>query len=807
MVPDQAAIRSMRKATTMNSHRKHSTLALSLKLLAGVGLLATAIAGLWYFVGDASSIPPVSSSERAVPGRQAGSDGVAAPAGFEGGALAESAAARSKVPFVPKRTRDSSGFFQMAALVKPWPRDTSLEDVGERFRNAGYRIIDDIDRQLAAGALSGADAMSATLVKVLMYNYEGKPEKSYALLQEAREHVANDPELARDWLYTVIHLQGVVSMRRGENENCIFCRGESSCIIPIVPAAVHANPGGSRQAIVHFTEYLEQFPDDVEVRWLLNLAHMTLGEHPEGVDPRYRMALDHFRDSEFDIGRFRDVGQLVGLNRFNQSGGAVMDDFDNDGLLDVVVTSIDANANMGLYRNAGDGRFVECTPQAGLTGQLGGLNCGQTDYNNDGLTDIFVPRGAWLKFPVRPSLLRNNGDGTFTDVTDEAGLGDPLNSNSAAWADFDNDGQVDLFVACERQPNRLYRNEGDGQFGEIARRAGVQQDARAFCKAGIWLDYDNDAFPDLFTNNLEGVGRLYRNNHDGSFSDVSDDLGIDGPQEGFPCWAFDYDNDGWIDIFATSYFRSVEGVVKGLLGEPFQFSSNRLFRNARGRRFEDQTRSAGLDVVLATMGCNYGDFDNDGWLDMYLGTGAPGYEFLVPNRMFKNVAGARFADITGSSHTGHLQKGHGVACGDWDRDGNVDIFIQLGGPAIGDRYHNVLFQNPGHANRWLTLKLVGARSNRQGFGARIKILTEGPAPQTIYRHITSGSSFGANPMEQTIGLGPAERIALLEIHWPTSATTQIFRDIDVNQLIEVTEFAADFRRLATTPIALPGGEE
>ena len=137
------------------------------------------------------------------------------------------------------------------------------------------------------------------------------------------------------------------------------------------------------------------------------------------------------------------------------------------------------------------------------------------------------------------------------------------------------------------------------------------------------------------------------------------------------------------------------------------------------------TKEAGLDMVFATMGSNFGDFDNDGYLDFYLGTGDPNLATLVPNRMFKNVGGQRFAEITGSSGTGHLQKGHGVACGDWDRDGNVDIFIEMGGAIHGDKYHNVLFQNPGQGNHWLTVKLVGKKTNRAAIGARIKVVTAG----------------------------------------------------------------------------------
>src|SRR5262249_52309608 len=157
-----------------------------------------------------------------------------------------------------------------------------------------------------------------------------------------------------------------------------------------------------------------------------------------------------------------------------------------------------------------------------------------------------------------------------------------------------------------------------------------------------------------------------------------------------------YDNDGWLDIFATSYRFSLEGVVRGLRGERNTSFTSKLFRNLQGKAFQDVTREAGLDAVFGTMGSNFGDFDNDGYLDLYLGTGGPDLALLVPNRMFRNVAGRRFAEVTASSGTGHLQKGHGVACGDWDRDGNVDLFVQMGGFVPGDRYHNVLFQNPGH---------------------------------------------------------------------------------------------------------------
>ncbi|HEY2911077.1 MAG TPA: ASPIC/UnbV domain-containing protein, partial [Gemmataceae bacterium] len=190
-------------------------------------------------------------------------------------------------------------------------------------------------------------------------------------------------------------------------------------------------------------------------------------------------------------------------------------------------------------------------------------------------------------------------------------------------------------------------------------------------------------------------------------------------------------------------------------------------------------------------------------LDFYLGTGDPQFSTLVPNRMFRNLGGQRFADISGSSGTGHLQKGHGVACGDWRRAGLTDIVIEMGGAVHGDRYHNVLFANPGQGNHWLNVKLVGKKTNRSAIGARIKVVTAGEHPQTVYRWVSSGSSFGANPLEQSIGLGKAERVAELEIYWPTSDTTQTFRDLNADQFLEITELAKDYRKRNLKPIPLP----
>lgn len=709
--------------------------------------------------------------------------------------------------YQPRQGLETSGYLAVLTSINPWRPDSSLEHQASAYRNAiprGHASLDAYLRQ-------GFDPLILTQ-RANLHNAAGDPAAAYQALVELRGRITGTPA-EKEWLYTVIYYQGVTALRTGENDNCVMCRGQSACIFPIAPAAVHTNPAGSRHAVRHFTEYLREFPDDLEVKWLLNLAHATLGEHPDGVDPRHRLPFAAFK-SEFDVGRFEDVSHRVGLQKLNQSGGAILDDFDNDGLLDIVTTCWAPSESMTFYRNTGRGDFEDRTAAAGLAGQTGGLYCVQADYDNDGHLDVFVPRGSWMppQLAQRPSLVRNNGNGTFTDVTRGAGLLAATNSTSATWADYDNDGHLDLFVCCQRQASLLYRNRGDGTFDEVSARAGLPAALTTGCLGAAWVDIDNDGDPDLFLNLSTGVGgyggtgtaRLFRNNGGGAFTDATREAGIDGPASGFSCWAFDFDNDGWLDILATTSSHTLAEVVQGLLDLPCaQPSKTRLFRNLEGRGFRDVAAEAGLTGVYSPMGSNFGDVDNDGYLDFYLGTGDPNLSTLVPNRLFRNVRGRRFAEITASSRTGHLQKGHGVALGDWDRNGTQDIFIELGGAVHGDRYHNVLFQNPGQGNNWLSVKLVGKKSNRAAVGARIKVVTAGDEPLTVHRHVSSGSSFGANPLEQHVGVGKATRVARFEVFWPTSGTTQVFTDVAVNQGVVVTEFAADYQTRTWRPIALP----
>lgn len=787
---------------------KYHSRQISLTIVSLLFLFATVGIGLYYFTASPAPVNLRASqrtSQTTSDTPRTGEKFVAEQGKLESSdpGFAQKNIGLSGIDFERRKIIDSSGYGWIHQLVKPWPKETRLEEIASRFKSAIKDAIQSIDDNLAIGNLSPDQVAYAKFARAGFRNFQGDPSKAYNDLTEARELVEQMPSVAKTLLYTLIYYQGLSSMRLGENENCIMCRGESSCILPISKSAIHKYPKGSRNAIKHFTEFLKQFPDDREVKWLLNVAYMTLGEHPSKVPAEYLVDLSHFYENEFDIGRFRDIGQELGLNRFNQAGGAIMDDFDNDGRLDIVVSSFDPSASIGLYFNQGDGRFEEWTEKAGVTKQLGGLNCMQTDYDNDGFKDIFIVRGAWLRseMAMRPTLLRNNGDRTFTDVTNAAGLAEPGNAIAASWADYDNDGWLDLFVPCERQPNRLYRNQRNGTFEEVATKAGVDGDANFLSKGAAWIDIENDGFQDLFVNHLSEHGAtIYRNNKDGTFTNATDALGIKNPLWGFSCWAWDFNNDGYLDIYASCYDRSVGSCVQGLQGEPHSKNNNALYLNQEGKSFKDVVHEVNLDQVHITMGSNFGDFDNDGFLDMYLGTGEPSLGTLVPNRMFKNIGGKRFADITVSSGTGNLQKGHGVACGDWDCDGNVDVFIQMGGAVNGDKYHNIMFQNPGSKNNWVNLKLVGEKTNKIAIGARIKVTTGGDEKQTFYRHISSGSSFGGNPLEQCIGIGEATSIDTIEISWPTSNSTQVFHNVPINQFYEAVEFREELNAISKNRI-------
>jgi hypothetical protein len=700
-------------------------------------------------------------------------------------------------------------------------RDTdSLQELREAVETRGRRALE--ARRGELEQLRTRTSQPASIIRLhyeigLLSTYEGRFGDAAASFERALA-LCGTESAASQMRHDLIALLGITALRRGEIDNCIECLGPSSCIFPIAREAVHEHQAGSREAIKQFTTYLKEIPGDVRIRWLLNLAYMTVGEYPDQVPAEYLIPLDGFR-SKIDVGRFENVAPLVGLTSRgpNLAGGSVFDDFTGDGLPDVFSTSIDADRGASLYVNRGDGTFEDRSDAAGLSDQIYALNVARADFDNDGDLDVVLLRGGW-ESAMRLSLLQNNGSGTFDDVTVASGLAEPIATEAAAWGDYDNDGLVDLFVCGEylsanadrltatpdpRNRCRLYHNLGNGRFEDVAATVGVADEQCS--KGAAWGDYDGDGRLDLFVSNRQGPSRLYHNVGD-RFIDVANVLGVKGAPAGFACWFWDFDNDGRLDLYVNDFIISLaDSAATFAGGAPDRDSRPRLYRNLGDAGFRDVTRDVGLDRAFASMGCNFGDIDNDGYLDIYLGTGEMSMEALVPNLMFKNVAGHRFEDVTLSSGTGHLQKGHGVSFADWDCDGNLDFFVEVGGAVPGDKSYNLLFQNPGHARHWLKVKLVGDKTNRAAIGARIRAVVKGPGgdKRSIYRTVGNNSSFGGNSLVELIGLLDATRVAELEVFWPTSATTQKFRDLAADQAIEITEGADSYKPIPQSAIALP----
>ena len=523
----------------------------------------------------------------------------------------------------------------------------------------------------------------ANLTSVLSLRGE-MAEAIEAIGDLARKLPAQDPAGQQSYRDILDKVLGILELRRGEVDNCLLHHNREMCLFPLSEAARHRLDDGARRAAGHFADYLERNPDDLEVRWLLNIAAMTLGTYPDKVPERLRIGPQAFA-SPVDPGRFWDVAGPAGVSYSDNAGGSVTDDFDGDGLLDIVVSSRDPCEPLRFYRNRGDGGFADAGEQAGLSAQLGGLNVTQVDYDNDGRLDLFVMRGGW-ETAMRNSLLRNrptaDGGVRFEDVTARAGLGGPAHrTHSAAWADYDGDGWLDLFVGHEMSFSQLFRSRGDGTFEDVTQKAGMR--FRSLTKGATWGEFNGDGRPDLYVSNFGDRNLLFVNRGDGSFDEVGLDRGVSEPAYSFPTWFWDYDNDGWQDLMVVSFLQTVDEVAREYLGQAPQGETLRIYRNRGDGSFEDVTAAVGMARMIPTMGANYGDLDNDGYLDVYLGTGAPSYGMLVPNRMFLNREGREFVDVTTATGTGHLQKGHGVAFADLDNDGDEDIFANMGGAFPG----------------------------------------------------------------------------------------------------------------------------
>ncbi len=481
--------------------------------------------------------------------------------------------------------------------------------------------------------------------------------------------------------------------------------------------------------------------------------------------------------------------------------GAAFIDYDNDGWIDIVVLtgrrveSTPAEAIIRLYHNNRDGTFADVTEKAGIGRSVWACGIAVGDYNNDGFEDLFIT--CW----GQNILFRNNGDGTFTDVTKEAGLLHPGDryGTGCAWIDYDRDGKLDLFVShylafdinkvppAGKDPScnwkgvpvncgpgglpeegpRLYHNNGDGTFTDVTASAGFPSEKSGYGLTAVAADFDNDGWPDLYLACDSTPSLFFKNNHDGSFSEEGLERGLalneDGRvQAGMGLGIGDFNTDGYLDVLKTHFAEDVPGLYQG---------------NARGF-FRDVTLRAGLGVEtrFVSWGAGIVDLDNDGLPDLFLSTGMifphiedrlPEFHYKTPSLLFRNLGDGKFEEMSDQAGPGisEAHSSRGAAFGDFDNDGDLDILIiNLNEPP------SLLRNDVSGTNHWLKVMLVGTTSNRSAIGARV-VAAYGGRKQ-VQAVLSQSSYLSANDRRLHYGLGQ-ETSASLEIFWPSGHTEKI----------------------------------
>lgn len=629
----------------------------------------------------------------------------------------------------------------------------------------------------------------------------------------------DDPKAVDPWKTMIRNLIMSGYLRMGENDNCRENHSFESCLLPLQGKAIHRKTLGSTMAIKYMLIELEAVPANIGAKWLLNIAHMTLGTYPQNVPAKHLIEPSIFR-SDYDIKTFPNVEELMDLDTFTSMGTGIFDDFDNDGLKDIFQCSQSYNRNVKYYKNLGNGKFQDMTESANLMGIDGGANCRQADFNNDGHLDLFIMRGGWLNLEHVNGLLRNNGDGTFTDISFYAGIFSQGATHSMDYADINKDGVLDMFVANEDLPCEMWLNNGNDTVRAVSNSEVLDC---GLVKGMVFTDYNDDMWPDIFISRYGEKNRMLRN--DGkwtdetetqwSFTDVTDKIGLGDPWFSFPCTSFDADQDGTLDILVAGHlFEGPDAVGWIYTNESHYlnqhhtpenplFGSNpdqkltRLFLNKNGK-FEEIGAEGGLRRHIMSMASNYGDLDNDGNLDLYFGTGQPDIRALQPNKMYRNSGNGQYwQDVTSSGNFGHLQKGHGIAFADFDNDGDLDVYGQMGGAFIGDFFRDAIYLNPGHGNNYVKVYLQGVETNRNGLGSRIYVHTttthqdgvelSEPTTRIHHHYMNTGGSYGSNPLEAHIGLAHASRIDKIIVWWQKTNIKQEITNIKINTAIKIIE--------------------
>jgi hypothetical protein len=522
---------------------------------------------------------------------------------------------------------------------------------------------------------------------------------------------------------------------------------------------------------------------------------------PRFVDVAPRSAFSYISNNDFS-----------GRKYFQQPmcGGIAILDYDRDGRMDIFFTNgaklpelkkTNSSFYNCLLRNKGGGEFEDVTEKAGVAGRHLDFSYGVAagDYDNDGATDLFIANTG------KNTLYHNNGDGTFTDVTDGSGLDrkppDTL-SVQGAWFDYDNDGLLDLVLsnytlwtpATDRRcvlrnvdaycsprtyvavPHRLYHNLGQGRFEDVTDRSGFGKAPGKGMGIGI-ADFNDDGWTDVFIANDTEPNFLFLNQGNGTFQEVGLLYGVAyndtaAAVSSMGCDAKDYDNDGWVDIFYNNLMGQIWGLYRNLRGKSFRY----LSLPAKVAQLS-QSRSGWSNGFL--------DFNNDGWKDLFSANGD--VDNLVPNApqhdtMFENLDGKQFVDVSEQMGADFLRLGfqRGSAIADFNDDGFPDLVV-----TSLNQKPRILINSGGNGNHWLLIEATGRRSNRDAIGAKIKLTT--PAGRTLYNHVTVSVGFMSSSDRRVhFGLGGEKSAAAVEIRWP-SGTVQTLKEVAADQILKVEE--------------------
>ncbi len=632
---------------------------------------------------------------------------------------------------------------------------------------------------------STLDFMESTsdIAPFVRLQYNDLIERHRERLAKAPDDAATRRELGRVYIKCGRYADAIDELQAAGKDAAVRANAMyDSCV-------AHYRAGKFNGAIQDGVEALTANPDNERARYWLWLAAQQVGGYPETVPGRFRMDL-RAGMAPTNL-HYENIAAQIGLNKTSGGRGTAVFDYNNDGLPDIAITS--AHGGTSLYRNNGDGTFTDVSIESGLDQAVNGFSIIAGDYDNDGFTDLYITRLGW--YAGDGTLFHNNGDGTFTDVTAQAGLATWGPCFSASWVDYDCDGYLDLFIpnnaggVFDRHiPNRLFHNNGDGTFTDVTNESGVGGLMPAI--GSSWGDYNNDGFPDLFVSAL-GHAQLLRNNGDGTFTDVSAAAGLTDPSIGTVCAWCDYDNDGWLDVaqYVWSEYEDIIHTMKTGHG-PDDGKPLRIYHNNRDGTFTLKDRELGLDGCWGTMSGSFGDLDNDGNLDFVLGNGAPPMDRIEPLVILQSD-GAKFRNVTFSAGLPFTGKSHGANCADLFGDGRLSIIVAAGGLYPGDLMTSTVFCPKERPGNYLNVRLKGTKCNRDAIGARVTLLT---GDRRQMREVGGGTNFGCLPTEQHFGLGEGKEIAAVEIRWP-GGDTQRVENPPVNATISITEGQPGFRKL------------